>query len=52
MINYNNLVFKTGNPSINNFDFLKKIWYNVFILLYLIDVLNEIISIDEAKIEQ
>ena len=27
IINYNNLLFKTGDPIIKNFDFLKKIWY-------------------------
>ena len=26
MIN-NNLLFKTGNPRINSYDFLKNIWY-------------------------
>ena len=24
MINYNNLFFKTGNPTIDNYDFLKR----------------------------
>ena len=46
MINYNNLLFKTGNPSISNFDFLKRLG-TLFDLLT--DLLNEKISIDEAK---
>ena len=49
MINYKNLFFKTGNPSIKNFGFLKDM---VHCLTYLIDLLNEKISINEAKQEQ
>ena len=46
MINYNNLFFKRGNPSIENFDFLKRFGtlYNL-----VIDLLNEEISINEAE---
>ena len=49
MINHNNLLFKTGNPIINNYDFYQK-----FGTLYdfLIDLLNETISITKAKKEQ
>ena len=25
-INYNNLIFRSGEPSIKNFDFLKRFW--------------------------
>ena len=47
MVNYNNLFFKTGNPTIGNYDFLKRFGtlHNL-----LIDLLNEKISISkEAK---
>ena len=46
MINYNNLFFKRGNPSIENFDFFKRFGtlYNL-----VIDLLNEEISINEAE---
>ena len=49
MINYNNFLFETANPFINNFDFLKR-----FGSLHdlLIDVLNEKINIFEAAEEQ
>ena len=49
MINYNNLFFKTGNLSISSFDFLKR-FSSLSDLL--IDLLNEKISIHEAKLEQ
>ena len=49
MINYNNLFFKTNNPVINNFDFLKRFGklYNL-----LLDLLKEKIDTDEALREQ
>ena len=49
MINYNNLIFKTGNLIIKNFDFLKR-----FGTLYdlLIDLLNEKVNTLEEKKEQ
>ena len=49
MINYNNLIFKTGNLIIKNFDFLKR-----FGTLYdlLIDLLSEKISTLEAAKER
>ena len=49
MINYNNLIFKTGNLIIKNFDFLKR-----FGTLYdlLIDLLSEEISTLEAAKER
>ena len=49
MINYNNLFFKTGNPIINKFDFLKGFGW-----LYdlLIDLLSESITINGTKQEQ
>ena len=49
MINYNNLFFKTGNPIIDNYDFLKRLG-----TLYdlLIDLLNEKIGIIKAEKEQ
>ena len=45
-INYQNLFFKTGDPIINNFDFLKR-----FGTLYdlLIDLLNEKVNTLEEK---
>ena len=49
MINYKNLLFKESNPTIDNYDFLKR-----FGTLYdfLIDLLNEIIGIIKATEEQ
>ena len=49
MINYNNLFFKTNNPVINNFDFLKRFGklYNL-----LLDLLIEKIDTEEALREQ
>ena len=49
MINYNNLSFKTGNPIIKNYDFLKM--FGTFYDL-LLDLLNEGISTIEAAKEQ
>ena len=48
MINYNNLFFKTGDPNIKNFDFLKR-----FSTLHdlLIDLLNKEININTAAKE-
>ena len=45
-INYKNLFFKSGNPAIDNYDFLKR-----FGTLYdiLIDLLNEKISLNEKS---
>ena len=48
MIHHNNLFFKTGDPIIKNFDFLKKIWY----IAWFIDLLNEKISTDKAVKEE
>ena len=47
-INYRNLLFKSGNSAIDDYDFLR------FGILYdlLIDLLSEKISLKEAKIEQ
>ena len=49
MINYKNLVFRTDNPIINNYDFYKR-----FGTLhdFLIDLLNERIDIIKASQEQ
>ena len=49
MINYNSLFFKTGNPVINNFDFLER-----FGTLYdiLLDLRKEKVDTDEALREQ
>ena len=49
MTNYNSLSFKTGNPVINNFDFLKR-----FGTLYdlLLDLLKEEIDTDKALREK
>ena len=49
MINYNHWFFKTGDPIIKNFDFLKR-----FGTLYdiLLDLLNEKISTIKAVKEQ
>ena len=49
MINYNNLFFKTVDPSIKNFDFFKR-----FSTLYglLIDLFNEQISTLKAEKQQ
>ena len=46
MINYQNLLFKTGNPIIDNFDFFKR-----FGTLYdlLTDLLNRKISTIKVK---
>lgn len=46
MINYNNLLFKIGDPSIKGFDVLKRsvILYDLFI-----DLLSIKMSIDEAN---
>ena len=49
MINYKNLFFKTGNPVIIDFNFLKR--FGTFYEL-LIDLFNEKISIKEATEEQ
>ena len=49
MINYKNLFFKTGNPVISDFNFLKR--FGTFYEL-LIDLFNEKISIKEATEEQ
>ena len=48
MIHHSNIFFKTGDPIIKNFDFLKKIWY----IAWFIDLLNEKISTDEAVKEE
>ena len=47
--NYKNLFFKSGNPTIDNYDFLKR-----FGTLYdfLLDLLSEKISLKKAAIEQ
>ena len=49
MINYNDLFFKTGDPNINNLDFLK--WFGTLYDL-LLDLLNEKISTKKAAKEQ
>ena len=49
MINYNNLFFKTGDPIIKNFDFLKR---SDALHYLLIDLLNEEISTDKAVKKQ
>ena len=49
MINCNNLFFKTGNPIIKNFDFLKR-FGTLYNLLF--DLLNEEISTIKAAKEQ
>ena len=41
MINYNNLLFKTGNPSIENVWFFKKIWHIVWFINWFIKWKNE-----------
>ena len=49
LINYNNLFFKTGLPSIENFDFFKRY---VTLNDLLIDLLNVKISIEVALLDQ
>ena len=49
MINYSNLFYKTGDPGIKNFDFLKR-FGTLFDLL--IDFLNVKTNINKAKQEQ
>ena len=49
MINCNNLFFKTGNPTIDNYDFLKRFGtlYDLFS-----DLISESISIKKAARKQ
>ena len=49
MINYNNLIFKSGSPAINNSDFLKRFGT---LYVFLIDLLNERIDIIKASKEE
>ena len=49
IINYNNLLFRTGNPNIGNCNFLKR--FGTFYDL-LINLFNEEISSKKAAIEQ
>ena len=49
MINHNNLVFKTGDPNLKNFDFLKR--FGTLHDLY-IDLLYEEITTNKAVKEQ
>ena len=49
MINYKNLFFKTGNPAIGNYDFLKR-FGTLYGLFH--DLISETISVKKAAIEQ
>ena len=49
MINYENLFFKTGNPAIDNFDFLKA-FGTMYDSLY--DLIGETVSIKKAAKKQ
>ena len=49
MISYKNLLFKGGNPTVNNCDFLKRCGT---LYGFLIDLLNERIGIIKATKEQ